>query len=238
MYPSLHAGKGLVDGYQLEGEMRQLHEHMNTTGNVPQWVDKDIAGFEKFFGAACEITTARSLREIPGATVINDIILRGKNGEVSANIDHLVCGSSVVMVDAKWWSASPTFLPDSRGELIVSENSLHNRAVSTCVYESEFLPVQPRAIVFSVRGRGADQLGGPKVVSSYHKFVPYEERSQGVEPVPCPVIFTPHDQLRAVVEAVMSGGGEVDGTYIPAGRNHKVDSRALTRLETTTELYF
>lgn len=109
--------------------------------------------------------------------------------------------------------------------------------LSTCIYESTFLPARPRAIVFSVRGRSADQLGGPKVVSSYHKFVPYEEYSQGVEPVPCPVIFTPHNQVRAVVEAVMRGG-DVDGTYIPAGHDYKVDTRILRGLETTTELDF
>ena len=238
MYPSLYSGKGLVDGDRLAEEMRQLHEHMVSTGNVPQWADRDTAGFELFYGAACEISTARSLRQIPGATVSNDIILRGNDGDVSANIDHLVYGSSMVMVDAKWWSSAPTFLPDSCGGLIVPERSPHKRAVSTCVYESEFLPARPRAIVFSVRGRSADQLGGPKVVSSYHKFVPYEESSQGVQPVPCPVIFTPHTKVRAVVEAVMRGGGEVDGTYIPAGADYKVDSRILRGLETTTALGF
>lgn len=238
MYPSLYTGRGLVDGDQLAEEMRQLHEHMVSTGNVPQWANRDIAGFELFYGAACEITTARSLRQIAGATVSNDIILRGNNGDVSANIDHLVFGSSMVMVDAKWWSTPPTFLPDSRGGLIVPERSPHKRAVSTCIYESEFLPARPRAIVFSVRGRSADQLGGPKVVSSYHKFVPYEECSQGVEPVPCPVIFTPHTKVRAVVEAVIHGGGEVDGTYIPAGHDYKVDTRILRGLETTTEMDF
>ena len=238
MYPSLYSGRGMVDGDRLDEEMRQLHEHMNTTGNVPQWADRDTAGFELFYGAACEITTARSLRQIPGATVSNDIILRNADGSVSANIDHLVYGASMVMVDAKWWSTPPTFLPDSRGGLIVPERSPHKRAVSTCVYESEFLPARPRAIVFCVRGRGSDQLGGPKVVSSYHKFVPYEDYSQGVVPVPCPVIFTPHTKVRAVVEAVMRGGGEVDGTYIPAGHDYKVDSRILRGLETTTELDF
>lgn len=238
MYPSLYTGRGLVDGDRLAEEMRQLHEHMVTTGNVPQWADRDTAGFELFYGAACEISTARSLRQIPGATVSNDIILRGNDGDVSANIDHLVYGASMVMVDAKWWSTPPTFLPDSRGGLIVPERSPHKRAVSTCVYESEFLPARPRAIVFCVRGRGSDQLGGPKVVSSYHTFVPYEEHSQGVVPVPCPVIFTPHTKVRAVVEAVMRGGGEVDGTYIPAGSDYKVDSRILRGLETTTALDF
>lgn len=238
MYPSLYSGRGMVDGDRLDEEMRQLHEHMVSTGNVPQWADRDTAGFELFYGAACEITTARSLRQIPGATVSNDIILRNADGSVSANIDHLVYGPSMVMVDAKWWSTAPTFLPDSRGGLIVPERSPHNRAVSTCVYESEFLPARPRAIVFCVRGRGSDQLGGPKVVSSYHKFVPYEDYSQGVEPVPCPVIFTPHNQVRAVVEAVIHGGGEVDGTYIPAGSDYKVDSRILRGLETTTDLDF
>lgn len=35
-----------------------------------------------------------------------------------------------------------------------------------------------------------------------------------------------------------SRGGEVDGTYIPAGDDYKVDSRILRGLETTTELDF
>lgn len=41
-----------------------------------------------------------------------------------------------------------------------------------------------------------------------------------------------------MVEAVIRGGGEVDGTYIPAGHDYKVDSRILHGLETTTELDF
>ena len=44
--------------------------------------------------------------------------------------------------------------------------------------------------------------------------------------------------MRAVVKAVIRGGGEVDGTYIPAGHDYKVDSRILRGLETTTALDF
>ena len=238
MYPSLYTGKGLVDEDTLNQEMVDLYNHMNSTGDVPQWADTDVAGFEKFFGAACEVSTARNLCGIPGVSVYNDIELRNR-GKVSANIDHLAYrDGAVAMVDAKWWSSMPTFNSDRAGGIMVSENSPHKRAVSTCVYEASFLPAPPRAIVFSVRGRAARELQSPKVVERFYKFVPYEDESQGVEEAPCPVVFVASNRVGEVVDAVLRGGGYVGGVYVPSGSSRDVDERELSGLVCTEGLVF
>ena len=239
LYPSLRQDKKWVDKDELQDQMCHLKNYMDSTGNVPDWVNKDVAGFERIFGAACEVSTARSLSTVPGATMLNDIILRGKNGEVSANIDHLVYrDGAVAMVDAKWWSSIPTFNSDRAGGIMVAENSPHKRAVSTCVYEASFLPAAPKAIVFSVRGRAARELQSPKVVERFYKFVPYEGESQGVEEAPCPVVFVANNRVGEVVDAVLSGGGYVGGVYVPSGSSRDVDERELSRLECTEGLVF
>ena len=120
----------------------------------------------------------------------------------------------------------------------VSSYGPHARAVSTCVYEASFLPRTPRAIIFCVRGKAASELGRPQVVQSFNKFVPYEDKPQGVFATPCPVIFTPHDQLKDVVVAVASGGGTVAGVPIPSGKAAPLSTRELGALEVTTALTF
>ena len=239
LYPSLKVDKKWVDKDELKDQMRHLKNYMNSTGNVPNWVNKEVAGFEKIFGAACEVTTSRDIASLNQGEVYNDIVLRGRDGSVSANIDHLlVTGSTAIMLDSKWWSAAPDFTNDRRGRRIVSAYGPHARAVSTCVYEASFLPRTPRAIIFCVRGKAARELGRPQVVQSFNKFVPFEDKPQGVFATPCPVIFTPHDQLKDVVNAVASGGGTVAGVPIPSGKPAPLSSRELGALEVTTALTF
>lgn len=238
LYPSLRQDKKWVDKDELQDQMCHLKNYMDSTGNVPDWVNKDVAGFERIFGAACEVSTARSLSTVPGATVFNDIVLRN-HGKVSANIDHLVYrNGAVVMADAKWWSQAPTFVSDRAGGVMVAENSPHKRAVSTCVYEASFLPAPPRAIVFSVRGKAARELQSPKAVERFCKFVPYEDGSQGVEEAPCPVIFVANNHVDEVVDAVLSGVGYVGGVWVPVGTSRDVGERELSRLECTEGLVF
>ena len=100
------------------------------------------------------------------------------------------------------------------------------------------MPRTPRAIIFCVRGRAASELGRPQVVHSFNKFVPFEDKPQGVFASPCPVIFVPHDQLKDVVNAVASGGGTVAGVTIPSGKSAPLSSRELGALEVTTSLTF
>lgn len=238
LYPSLRQDKKWVDKDELQDQMRHLKNYMNSTGNVPDWVNKDVAGFERIFGAACEVSTARSLSTIPGATVFNDIVLRN-HGKVSANIDHLAYrDGAVAMADAKWWSQVPTFVSDRAGGVMVAENSPHKRAVSTCVYEASFLPAAPKAIVFSVRGKAARELQSPKVVERFYKFVPYQDESQGVEKAPCPVVFVASNRVGEVVDAVLRGGGYVGGVYVPSGSSRDVDERELSGLVCTEGLVF
>lgn len=239
LYPSLKVDKKWVDRDELKDQMRHLKNYMNSTGNVPNWVNKEVAGFEKIFGAACEVTTSRDIASLNQGEVYNDIVLRGRDGSVSANIDHLlVLGSTAIMLDSKWWSAAPEFTNDRRGRRVVSAYGPHARAVSTCVYEASFLPRAPHAIVFCVRGKAARELGRPQVVQSYNKFVPFEDTPQGVFTTPCPVIFVPHDQLKDVVNAVASGGGTVAGVTITSGKSAPLSSRDLGALEVTTSLTF
>lgn len=89
-----------------------------------------------------------------------------------------------------------------------------------------------------MRGKAVRELGRPQVVDSFNKFVPFEEQPQGVLAAPCPVIFTPHDQLKDVVKAVASGGGTVAGVTVPSGKPAPLSSRELGALEVTTALTF
>lgn len=239
LYPSLKVDKKWVDRDELKDQMRHLKNYMNSTGNVPNWVNKEVAGFEKIFGAACEVTTSRDVASMNVGEVYNDIVLRNQDGSISANIDHLlVLGSSAIMLDSKWWSAAPEFTTDRRGRRVVSAYGPHARAVSTCVYEASFLPRTPRAIIFCVRGKAASELGRPQVVQAYNKFVPFEDTPQGVFATPCPVIFVPSDQLQEVVSAVARGGAVVAGTHIPAAHPAPFNPRELDSLEVTTQLMF
>lgn len=239
LYPSLRQDKKWVDKDELKDQMRHLKNYMNSTGNIPNWVNKEVAGFERIFGAACEVTTARAVAALNLGDVFNDVVLRNSDGSVSANIDHLLSlGTSAIMLDSKWWSTAPQFVTDRQGRRMVSATGPHERAVSTCVYEASFLPRQPRAIIFCIRGKAAREMGGPQVVDSFNKFVPYEKKPQGVQSTPCPVIFVPSDQLHQVVSAVARGGGMVAGTHIPAAHPAPFNPRELDSLEVTTELTF
>lgn len=239
LYPSLKIDKKWVDRDELKDQMRHLKNYMNSTGNVPDWINKEVAGFEKIFGAACEVTTSRDVASMNIGEVYNDVVLRNYDGSVSANIDHLlVLGSTVIMLDSKWWSTAPEFVTDRKGRRMVSARGPHARAVSTCIYEASFLPRDPRAIIFCVRGKAAREMGGPQVVDSYNKFVPFEEQPQGVIDTPCPVIFVPSNQVKDIVFAVSRGGGTVAGTYIPAGSPAPFDTRELNALEVTNHLTF
>ena len=239
LYPSLKVDKKWVDGDELKYQMRHLKNYMNATGNVPDWVNKEVAGFERIFGAACEVTTARAVAALNLGDVFNDVVLRNSDGSVSANIDHLLSlGTSAIMLDSKWWSTPPRFVTDRQGRRMVSATGPHERAVSTCVYEASFLPRTPRAIIFCIRGKAAREMGAPQVVDSFNKFVPYEKKLQGVLATPCPVIFVPSDQLGDVVSAVARGGGMVAGTHIPAAHPAPFNPRELDSLEVTTALTF
>lgn len=239
VYPSLRVDKKWVEEDELQEQFRQFRNYVNATGNIPDWVNKEVAGFEKIFGAACEVTTARDVAALNIGHLYNDVILRGKDGKVSANIDHLLAvGSSTIMLDSKWWSTPPRFVKDRQGRIQVAATSPHKEAVSTCIYEASFLPQTPRAILFCVRGKAAREMGRPHVMESFHRFVPYEDGSQGVEAVPCPVVFVPSGQIKEAVLAVNQGGGMVAGTYVPAANPAPIDTRVLSRLEVTTQLTF
>lgn len=239
LYPSLKTDKEWVPGDELKDQMRHLKNYMDATGNVPDWANKDIAGFEKIFGAACEVTTARDLASLNRGEVYNDIVLRNSDGSVSANIDHLlVIGSTAIMLDSKWWSVAPEFVTDQKGRNMVSAHGPHARAVSTCIYEASFLPHTPRAIVFCVRGKAASEMGRPQVVDSYNEFVPFEDSSRGVKSTPCPVIFAPSGQIKKVVEAVARGGDVVAGVFVPSGTPNPFTTSELNALEVTTDLTF
>ena len=239
-HPSLDSSKASIYADELNKEMTELYNEMTATGNVPRYVNMDIAGFKLFYGAAAEVTTAYALRTIPGATVYNDVELRNKRGEMSANIDHIAhINEQAIMVDAKWWSKPPMFERDRFGNLAVSSKCSHKRAVSTCLYEASFLPHTPGAIVFAIRGKSADQLAAPAIiVNNYYHFVPTDDYPQGIYAVPCPVIFADYRHIANVVHAAANGGGYVAGCYIPGAKGARFSEHELKSLPVTASLDF
>lgn len=212
-YPSLFKGQGRVDLAMLKTQCDSMRGAMERAGNVPDYVDTSIAGFSNFFGAACEITTAKALRGIDGCFVVNDIAITKPDGRTTANIDHLACfpaDGTYVMVDSKFWSTAPTF-GTYLGGTSVDAAGQHARAVATCVYEASFLPHPPTAIVFAVRGKAAQALREPVSVDFYPTF-DYEGNFVEMKRSPYPVLFVDHRQVREAVET-LGQFGTYGGAY-------------------------
>lgn len=239
-HPSLIASRDAVFADQLNEEMVELFNEMNATENVPRYVNKDVAGFKLFYGAAAEISTSHALRTIPGATVYNDIELRNSNGAISANIDHLVhVNGRVFMIDSKWWSNPPEFTRTKDGSLAVSLGCTHKRAVSTCIYEANFLPHTPNAIIFVIRGRAADQLPKPvTVINNYYRFIPSTESPQGFFSTPCPVIFVDYRRVADYIHLVANESGQGSRGNNNQLRESRFTEKELRSLPVTLELDF
>lgn len=239
-HPSLIASRNLIYADQLNEEMVELFNEMNATENVPRYVNKDVAGFKLFYGAAAEISTSHALRTIPDATVYNDIELRNSNGTVSANIDHLVhVNGRVFMIDSKWWSNPPEFTRTKDGSLAVSLGCTHKRAVSTCIYEANFLPHTPNAIIFVIRGRAADQLPKPvTVINNYYRFIPSTESPQGFFSTPCPVIFVDYRRVADYIHLVANESGQGSRGNNNQLRESRFTAQELRSLPVTLELDF
>lgn len=242
-YPSLYKNQDRVDLGTLKQQCMSVYGHMQRTGNVPDYVDTSVAGFSNYFGAACEVTTAKTLRSIPGCVVVNDIAIAKPDGRVTANIDHLACfpseGTSV-MVDSKFWSKPPTFTRRN-GLTQVEPDGDHARAVSTCVYEASFLPTPPLAIVFAVRGKAAASLREPVSVDLYPDF-DYDGNAK-MKTVPFPVIFVDHAKVGQVVSDIRQGRSVAGTVARPSGRTNVMALANPTmvgdnRLTPTTRLDF
>lgn len=242
-YPSLFKNQDRVDLGTLKHQCTVVYEHMQRTGNVPDYVDTSVAGFSNYFGAACEVTTAKALRAVDGCFVVNDIAIAKPDGRVTANIDHLACFPSegtAVMVDSKFWSKPPTFTRRN-GITQVEPDGDHARAVSTCVYEASFLPTPPLAIVFAVRGKAAASLREPVSVDVYPEFD--YDGNMTMKHVAMPVIFVDHAKIGQVVSDIRQGRSVSGAIARPTGRT---DVMALAnptvvgdnRLTPTTKLDF
>lgn len=233
-YPSLYKGQQRVDLGTLKQQCRDAYEYMNRTGNVPDYVDTSVAGFSNYFGAACEVTTAKALRAVDGCVVVNDIAIAKPDGRVTANIDHLACFPSegaTVMVDSKFWSEPPTFT-SSNGIVRVDASGPHARAVSTCVYEASFLPAPPLAIVFAVRGKAAASLREPVSVDVYPDFD--YDGNMTLKHVVVPVIFVDHTKIGQVVGDIRQGRSVAGAIARPTGRTDVTALMAQTRVGDNT----
>lgn len=233
-YPSLYKGQQRVDLGTLKQQCRDTYEYMNRTGNVPDYVDTSVAGFSNYFGAACEVTTAKALRAVGGCVVVNDIAIAKPDGRVTANIDHLACFPSegtTVMVDSKFWSEPPTFT-SHHGIVRVDATGPHARAVSTCVYEASFLPAPPLAIVFAVRGKAAASLREPVSVDVYPDFD--YDGNMTLKHVVVPVIFVDHTKIDQVVSDVRQGRSVAGAIARPTGRTDVTSLMAQTRVGDNT----
>jgi len=217
---------------------------MERTGNVPKGINTDVAGYTSFFGAACEITTAKALRGINDCFVINDIAITKPDGNVTANIDHLACfpeEGNFVAVDSKFWSQPPEFYT-RKGATTLHPEGPHNRAVATCLYEDSFLPHPPLALVFAVRGSAAESLHDPVSVDYYPAYD--YEGNMDMKYVPFPVVFVDHRQLQDAVSKL--GVGMYYADVLPKKYTWDVDVLELAGksrvgdyvLEPTTKLRF
>lgn len=165
-------------------------------------------------GGLGEMRTAKSLAHARSFTdVIHDVELL-KNGRVSANIDHLGVGSrGVVLIDTKVWREPVTQV---RG--LISRDSAHWDAVSTCVYEASFLPVPPQAIVFVVSGAAGRALSDRPV-----RVTRYIDRYSGdVRRCPVPVFFVPQYRCNEHIDRIVDrvdAGEPVDARRILSARN-------------------
>lgn len=150
-------------------------------------------------GGLGEMRTAKSLAHTRSFTdVIHDVELL-KGGRVSANIDHLGVGpKGAVLIDTKVWREP---VKQTRG--LISRDSAHWDAVSTCVYEASFLPVTPQAIVFVVSGGAGRALGDRSV-----RVTRYIDRYSGdVHRCPVPVFFVPQYRCNEHIDQIV---GRVD----------------------------
>lgn len=158
-------------------------------------------------GGLGEMRTAKSLAHARSFTdVIHDVELL-KGGRASANIDHLGVGpKGVVLIDTKVWREP---VKQTRG--LISRDSAHWDAVSTCIYEASFLPVTPQAIVFVVSGAAGRALGDRSV-----RVTRYVDRYSGdVHRCPVPVFFVPQYRCNEHIDQIV---GRVDAGEVVSAR--------------------
>lgn len=165
-------------------------------------------------GGLGEMRTAKSLAHTRSFTdVIHDVELL-KGGRVSANIDHLGVGpKGAVLIDTKVWREP---VKQTRG--LISRDSAHWDAVSTCIYEASFLPVTPQAIVFVVSGGAGRALGDRPV-----RVTRYVDRYSGdVHRCPVPVFFVPQYRCNEHIDQIVSrvdAGEAVSARQVLSARN-------------------
>lgn len=155
-------------------------------------------------GGAQEIRVSKKLTQAfdDTYTVIDDITLH-KNGNISANIDHLLLGPTcALMIDTKVWKQPLKFSTHPvYGGKYLKKGSPYWTAVATCVYEASFLPKEPGAIIFVVAGGAGKALAksGPQCVSHY---VPKYGDISDVKHTPCPVYFCATKDIEKTVHTV------------------------------------
>lgn len=189
---------------QLEAVKQHVHDDFQkvidtgkTTGTVFDGEDKTWA-----IGAAGEIQTSWLIQDgLDDSFLLIDDLEINKNGNVSANIDHLVNSPrGSIMVDTKVWNQKLEFVQTDLG-VIIPKTCFASGAVSTCIYEASMLPGTVRAIVFAVRGRAASQLKKPVQVNLYHERF---DTSNNAKVCPMPVLFVEQSQIAPTIAALDS----------------------------------
>lgn len=134
-------------------------------------------------------------------TVIDDIKVKNKGGQASANIDHLVLSEDgMIMVDTKVWNAQLPFVHDDNGRSYIPRSSYYWSSVSTCMYEQSQLPTRVRAIIFAIDGKSKNYLPqqGEYVT---HYFNKYPKTGQDeIEQTTIPVFFVKQEDISLAVE--------------------------------------
>ena len=171
---------------------------------VDKYFDKEERSW--IIGAYGEIMTARLLDELSmiDCDIIHDIELLGDDGEVKANIDHVVVTpDGYCVIDTKVWSDKVVISSDTDGRSFIAAGDAHSTAISTVLYEASFLPSVPRAIIFAVGGHAGKELAtsddGFFVVDHY-----VDKFSGELQPASVDIYFVPQQECAQYVQRIFS----------------------------------
>lgn len=153
-------------------------------------------------GGFGEMRTEEKLNALPDTyTVFHDIACM-RNGNVSANIDHLVIGpNSAIGIDTKVWGKplqpntsveSSTFLP---------YDSPYWKAIGTCLYELSFLPEAPTCLIIAVGGKAGKALESDGPLNITHYVTQLKDGARVLTPCPIPVVIVAQKDIARMIIA-------------------------------------
>lgn len=150
-------------------------------------------------GGLGERRTAQALDDA-GIPALHDLEVKD-NGQVTANIDHLVTTDmgDTIMIDTKVWRKTPRFqkIDDA---VCLADDFKYKYAIDTCFYEADTSGVDIDALVFAVGGTAGKDMGNTVYqVDRYHK-----KGTKYTRLCPVPVFFVPQHRIGTFMRDYMS----------------------------------